>query len=302
VKLSVCIIVYNCEDFVSQTLDSVLTQKTDFDFEVVVGEDRSTDSSREIVADYQKRYPGLMRPIFREKNLGMVRNFAETVRACQGRYIAMVDGDDFWNSPLKLQRQADFLDAHPECSGSYHNVNVLNQATGRTRPYYASPRKRFLYLKDLLKGNSVCAGSMVFRAGLFGDFPEWYYTLPMQDWPLYVLNAQFGPAGYIDEILSTYRVHERGDWPRSNRIEGFRRAIFAAHTMNAGLDFAYDSEIRKGIANLKYKIAKHLLAEKDYMGARSHSKEAMERLGLMQFRYYKALFVYLRANYVGRLK
>ncbi len=297
-KLSVCIIVYNCEGFIAQTLDGVLAQRTNFDFEVVVGEDCSTDSSRLIIADYQKRYPNLIRPIFRDKNLGMVRNFAETVRACQGRYIAMLDGDDFWNSPLKLRKQADFLDSHPECSGCYHNVHVLDEATGRTRPYYSRPRKPFLYLKDLVKGNSICAGSMVFRAGLFDDFPDWYYTLPMQDWPLYVLNAQFGPAGYIDEVLSTYRVHDRGDWPRLDRIDGFNRAIFAAQTMNAGLDFSLDSEIRKGIANLRYKIAKQLLARKDYVGARLHSREAMMQLGGV--RYFKALRVYLQSGLSSR--
>lgn len=165
-KLSVCIIVYNCEDFIAQTLDGVLAQRTNFDFEVVVGEDCSTDSSGRIIADYQKRYPNLIRPIFRDKNLGMVRNFAETVRACQGRYIAMLDGDDFWNSPLKLQKQADFLDSHPECSGCYHNVHVLDEATGRTRRYHSRTPKPFLYLKDLVGANPICSGYAIMALGI----------------------------------------------------------------------------------------------------------------------------------------
>ena len=299
VKASVCIIAYNVEAFIAQALDTALAQRTNFAFEVVVGEDLSQDSTREIIADYHRRYPNLMRPIFREKNLGMVRNFAETVRACRGRYIAMLDGDDFWNSPLKLQKQVDFLDSHPECSGCYHNVNILYEADpGLTRRYYSRPPKPFLYLKDLVGANPICSGSMVFRAGLFKDFPEWYYTMLMQDWPLYLLNAQFGPAGYIDEVLSTYRIHPQSDWAKLDRIDTLERRIFAVQKMHAALNLSYDDIVQKEIANLQYKIAKQLFAQKDYEGARRHSRDAMRKLA--GFRYLKALRVYLQSVLLSR--
>jgi hypothetical protein len=211
----------------------------------------------------------------------------------------MLDGDDFWNSPLKLQKQADFLDSHLECSGCYHNVNILYEANpGRTRRYYSRPPKPFLYLKDLVGANPICSGSMVFRAGLFKDFPEWYFTMSMQDWPLYVLNAHFGPAGYIDEVLSTYRVHPQSDWAKLDRIDTLKRRILAVQKMNAALNFSYDGIVQKEIANLQYKIGKQLLAQKDYEGARRHSRDAMRKLA--GFRYLKALRVYLQSGSLSR--
>ena len=294
-KVSVCIIACNVEAFIAQALDGVMAQRTSFDFEVVIGEDCSRDSTREIITAYHRRYPNLIRPIYRENNLGMVRNFAETVLACRGRYIAMLDGDDFWNSPQKLQTQADFLDSHPECSGCYHNVRILNEIDPNLcRLHHSRARKALFFLQDLAAGNPVCAGSMVFRAGLIEAFPDWYFKMPMQDWPLYVLLAQFGPVGFIDEVLSTYRIHRKGDWNRQDRVEILKRDISAALTMNAGLDYSLDKWIGKGIANSHYKIAKLLLREGDREGARRHAREAMNQVaGIL---YLKALKVYTQTG------
>jgi len=301
VKASVCIIAYNVEAFIAQALDTALAQQTNFDFEVVVGEDGSQDSTREIIAGYYGRYPNLIRPILREKRLGTVGNFAATVLACRGRYIAMLDGDDFWNSPRKLQIQADFLDAHPECSGCYHNAYILNEENpALSRLHHSRPQKPFLYLHDLVRGNPVCSGSMVFRAGLIKDFPGWYYGMHVQDWPLYVLNAHFGPVGYIDEVLSTYRIHRMGYWNRHDRVDVLNRDISAAQTMNAGLNYSLDRLIGKGIANSHYKIAKLLLALNDREGARMHSREALKQLAGL--RYLKALKVYLQSGLRFRKK
>jgi glycosyltransferase involved in cell wall biosynthesis len=295
VKVSVCIIAFNVEAFIAQAIEGALAQRTNFDFEVVIGEDCSQDSTKEIIADYHRRFPKLIRAIFRENRLGMVRNFAETVLACKGQYIAMLDGDDFWNSPDKLQKQADLLDDHPECSGCYHNVNLLNEDDPQgNRPKHSKGQKAFLGLHELAAGNPVCAGSMLFRAGLFNEFPGWYFKMPMQDWPLYVLNAHFGPVAYIDEILSTYRIHRNGDWSRQDRVDVLKRDISAAQTMNRGLNYSLDKQIGKAIANSQYKISKILLSQKDREGARSYSREAMKQL--TGIRYLKALWVYLHSG------
>jgi hypothetical protein len=222
----------------------------------------------------------------------MARNFAETVLACEGRYIAMLDGDDFWNSPSKLQVQADFLDAHPECSGCYHNVYILNEDNPRaSRLYHRRPQKPFIYLEDLAGGNPVCAGSMVFRSGLIGNFPEWYFKMPMHDWPLYVLNAHFGPAAYIDRVLSTYRIHRMGDWNKQDRVAILKRDISAAQTMNTGLNYSLDKPLARQIGNVHYKISKLLISRKDREGARTHAREAMKRLTGLAF--LKSLRIYL---------
>ncbi len=117
-KLSVLFITYNHERYLRQALDSVLMQQTDFDFEVVVGEDCSTDSTREILREYRSNDPGRIRLLFRERNFGRpTLNVYETAMECRGKYIATLEGDDYWTDPLKLQKAVDYLEAHPDCSG-----------------------------------------------------------------------------------------------------------------------------------------------------------------------------------------
>src|SRR5687768_16687744 len=112
-KVSVAMITYNHEAFVAQAIESVLMQKTDFDFELVIGEDCSTDKTREIVNGYKSKYGERIRVLLPAKNLGINRNLKQTLLACQGRYIALLEGDDYWTSSLKLQKQVNFLDTHP---------------------------------------------------------------------------------------------------------------------------------------------------------------------------------------------
>ncbi len=127
-KLSVIFITYNHEEYVERALRSVLMQQTDFDFEVVVGEDCSTDSTREIVSAIADEYPeGKVRLLFREHNLGPTRNVYETTMACKGRYLAYLEGDDYWTDENKLQRQVDFLDKHPEYIGVTHDMVLVDE-------------------------------------------------------------------------------------------------------------------------------------------------------------------------------
>src|SRR5712671_1493255 len=113
-KLSIVMVTYNHERFIAQALSSVLAQRTNFDFEIIVAEDCSTDGTRAILMDFVRRYPGRILPLLRERNLGMVQNFREALMACRGEYVALLEGDDSWTREDKIQSQADFLDTHPD--------------------------------------------------------------------------------------------------------------------------------------------------------------------------------------------
>src|SRR6478736_8585051 len=114
-KASTLIVTYNQEKYIEQAVRSALMQETNFPHEIVIGEDCSTDGTREIVARLAAENPGRIRAILRPRNLGMHENHRATHAACDGKYVAMLEGDDYWVDPLKLQKQANFLDAHPEC-------------------------------------------------------------------------------------------------------------------------------------------------------------------------------------------
>ena len=128
--VSVWITAYNHEKYIAEALDGVLNQQTNFDYEIVLGEDGSTDRTREIVLAYQKKYPGKFKLFLPEKNMGMLEITKPTFEMCTGKYIAFLDGDDYWTDPLKLQKQVDLLEANPDISFCYHNAKGYYQDTG----------------------------------------------------------------------------------------------------------------------------------------------------------------------------
>lgn len=213
-KVSIAMVTYRHERFIAQAIESVLAQRTNFDFELVIGEDCSPDATREIVRAYAEKYPDRIRLQLPEKNIGLTRNLSRTIDACRGKYVAWLEGDDYWISPDKLQRQADYLDQNPDCAWCFTRAKVVN-AEGE--PVEVGPAVRTVkpkytledYLKRLFQPRAC---TVMFRHRLFERFPEWFFKLPTGDMPLHVMNAQHGDIGFIDEEMSAYRIHPGGVW------------------------------------------------------------------------------------------
>lgn len=127
VDVSVIMLTYNHKDYIKTALDSVLSQKTSCSFEILVSDDASTDGTDEIVLEYAKKYPGLIRAFIREKNLGSVKNGYLTAKAARGRYLTTCEGDDFWTDPEKIQKQFEFMNEHPQYSGCVHLVGLVDK-------------------------------------------------------------------------------------------------------------------------------------------------------------------------------
>lgn len=209
-KVSVLTITYNHEKYIAQAIESVLMQEVHFEYELVIGEDCSTDRTREIVVDYQKKYPHKIRLLLNEKNLGMHRNFAQTYNACRGQYIAVLEGDDFWTSQHKLQKQVDFLDTHRDFAICFHNMQIIYEDDSK-KPHLSNvDQKEVSTIEDLFKSDPTMTASCLFRNKLFGVFPKWFFNLSFGDWALTILNAEHGKIMYIDEVMGVYRVHKGG--------------------------------------------------------------------------------------------
>lgn len=228
-KLSVLMITYNHERYIREALDGVLMQEVDFDYEIVVGEDCSKDATRAILLEYAARYPGKFRLLLREKNMGAVNNFWATLLDCKGQYVALLEGDDYWTSPQKLKKQIAFLDSHHDYVGCFHNVTGHFEDNSKPDFSYVRPDSNdTVTLEDLLVENVIPTCSMVFRQGLIEPLPSWIYKLPMGDYPLHILNAQFGKIGYFDEFMGIYRVHSGGIWTGLDwlaRLQGTTRMV-----------------------------------------------------------------------------
>ncbi|HID31336.1 MAG TPA: glycosyltransferase, partial [Desulfobacterales bacterium] len=175
--------------------------------------------TREIVKEYAIRYPDKVKVLLQPYNMGPPEfpgknNFIAAFKACKGEYIAILDGDDYWTSANKLQRQVDFLDNHPDCASCFHWADWLDQESGKMRPGLRKGPpviKTYYTLDDLLEyGNFIPMASVMFRNKLFGDIPDWYYGVLAGDFVLHMLNAHYGNIGFIDQAMSVFRGHEGG--------------------------------------------------------------------------------------------
>ena len=130
--VSINMITYNHRPYIGKAIECVLSQKTEYPYELVIGEDCSTDGTMEIVLEYQRKYPEIIRVITADENVGMRKNGYRTMHACRGKYIAFCEGDDFWHDPDKLQLQTEYMESHPECGLVYSDYDVYHSETQET--------------------------------------------------------------------------------------------------------------------------------------------------------------------------
>ena len=216
-KVSILMITYNHEKFIAQAIDSILMQEVDFEYEIVIGEDCSTDNTRQILIDYQKKHPGIIRLLLPESNLGMLPNFITTYKACRGEYIALLEGDDYWISSDKLKKQADFLDLNSDFTICFTNSLLFWEDSSQEPEVFLTEKAERFTIEYLLRRNFISTPSVMYRNGIIKEFPSWYTNLGMGDWSLSILLAEQGRIGYIDKVMSAYRNHSGGVWSSKNK-------------------------------------------------------------------------------------
>jgi glycosyltransferase involved in cell wall biosynthesis len=271
VKLSVLVVTYNHAAFIAQALDSALMQETNFPYEIIISEDCSSDGTREIVRDYHQRFPAKTRLILSEHNVASNAVVARGVDAARGDYIALLDGDDYWNSPNKLQKQVDFLEHHPECAICFHNAMVIHESgSQKSHPWTPANHPEITTLEDLWMGNYIATCSTMFRKGLFGEFPAWYDSFfPITDWPLHILNAEHGKIGYINEVMGVYRYHSEGYYSQLSQPDKLAATLQFYRRMNACLNFKYNDLVRTAISKYFIEWSEEYLHRGD-LGAAKH--------------------------------
>jgi hypothetical protein len=217
--VSVVLRTYEHAPFVAQAIESVLVQVAPFEFELVIGEDCSTDGTREIVERYAERHPELIRAVLPARNLGHGAILERALEAAGGRFIAYLDGDDYWTSAAKLRRQVAYLEEHEECASCFHDVSLIYDAAGLpsgiTTPALAEAS---FALEDILTDCFVGSPSMLFRREVVAALPAWAFESAWIDWLIHIRAAERGPLGYIAEPMAAYRVHDGGMFSALDRI------------------------------------------------------------------------------------
>jgi glycosyltransferase involved in cell wall biosynthesis len=208
--VSVCMITYNHEQFIRQAIEGVLMQQCDFRFELVIGEDFSTDSTRILCEEYAKKYPEIVRLLPSQKNLGMIPNFVRTLQACTRKYIAFCEGDDYWTDPFKLQKQVDFMERNPNYVICYHNAERISTRYD-VSSIIIGPQESDFDQTDIQLFNSqhIQTASIVFRNVSY-SFPEHYKQYFGGDEGLIMSLAKYGKIRYMKDVMSIYRKHEGG--------------------------------------------------------------------------------------------
>ena len=271
-KVSVLMITYNHGNYIAQAVNSVLMQETNFDYELVIGEDCSTDNTCEILVGLAARYPEKIKLLNTEKNLGPNQNFVRTFKACKGQYISLLEGDDFWTVPHKLQKQADFLDNHPDCVVCFSNTAVVSEDGGATLKLAERPgQKEISTIEDLVQQNFSVTCSVMFRSGYVNEFPDWWFRLTNTDWMLQIFLVEYGKIGYIPEVMAAHRKHPDGIWTRLDDIELLKARTMGYEAINRHLDYRYDNLIRPYLSKHWENLAVEL-AERGYQLARQDEK------------------------------
>jgi glycosyltransferase involved in cell wall biosynthesis len=263
-KVSVLMITYNQQEYIGQAIQSVLMQKTDFAFELVIGEDCSIDGTLEICQTYQQKHLGQIRLLTHENNLGMTRNFLSTLQQCHGEYLAILEGDDFWIDPLKLQKQADFLDTHPDFALVFTRTEFFFQDTDHPDYEMPQPGQGPYTLENLLKSNFIPTCSVMYRQGTITSLPDWLSRLEMLDWPLHVLHAERGKIGFLDEKTAIYRIHSASAYSSRKITQNYISVLKFYDVINGHLGRTY----RKAIHGYQMIICKEMARLSEEKGER----------------------------------
>lgn len=208
--MSACVIAYKHEQFIGDALNGALSQQLDYPYEIIVGDDRSPDNTLEVARSFAENDVRIQ-ILERETNLGMHANWRSTIAACKGNYIAMIEADDYWKDPMKLQKQVDLLESRPDLAACFHYADVQYESTLQSdSPLERTLDKTEFTIEDvILRKWFVPTASVVFRRSMLHDL-NWTDGLSSIDVPLLLSVTQHGGLALIPERMGVYRIHPGG--------------------------------------------------------------------------------------------
>lgn len=242
--LSICCVAYNHEKYIVHALDSFLMQKTNFEFEVVVGNDCSTDKTAFVVNEYVAKYPDKIRLVNYERNVGYSANTQRTLKECRGKYIAICDSDDYYTDPLKLQKQVDFLENNPQIGLVYSDFDRLEEKSGLITLNIFQNELGFkvnTFTDFLIYAWFLSPNTWVFRKELLSEIN--YSQYRVADLLILLDVASKSKIAYISDSMSIYRILPQSD--------------------SQGLDLRKKMEHRKGIYKIQMDFAEKLKVDSE---------------------------------------
>ena len=245
-------ITYKHEKYLKQAIESVLNQKTNFDFELIIANDNSPDNSNSIIKEIRNTHVNGFRINYlnNNTNMGMMPNFVNALKKCNGQYIALCEGDDYWIDEYKLQKQVDFLDQNTDYSICYHLAQVEENDL-LISDEITLKKNQTTTIKDLSKGNYMHTCTVMYRNKLFKKFPKYFENAPVGDYYLHMLNSRYGKIYCINEIMSVYRVHPESYWSSKEQLERTKIWINFLENIKQNFNYRVQYDIQEQIDKLK---------------------------------------------------
>ena len=262
--VSVIMITYGHEKYIEEAIRGVFLQKTNFPLELIISNDKSPDSTDEIIKNIIKSAPENISVNYIQhlENIGMLPNFISTLKMAEGKYIAVCEGDDYWTDENKLQKQIDFLEKNEDFTLTFHNVFIRNGETLRMDLDYEKrlSSKDIYTIDDLSKGNFIHTLSVVFR-NMEIEFPEWYFSSFLGDYPIWLWLSKKGKIKYFPEKMGVYRENV-GVWSGKSQEEREFKTMLVLRNLIP--DFEMLPDVKKNLTYTKNIYIKNFLKQKSF--------------------------------------
>ena len=315
--VSISCIVYNHEKYLRKCLDSMLMQKTNFNYEILIHDDASTDGSADIIREYEKNYPDIIKPIYQKENQyskGVKISWKYQYPRARGKYIALCEGDDYWTDPCKLQKQFDLLESDDSIIMSTHAVHLGNERgeiTGKYWPSCVGEDKKYTTpdgVRVIIK-NYQCffqTSSFFYRSDIirkvYNDIPRFIQDCKVGDYPLLYLMAFYGNIGYFSDVMSCRRTESQNSWSskmknnKIQKIEHNKNKIQTLKEYDEYTNHIFSKEISEKVLLCEFDIG---LWEFNYSELRKpRYKELFNRLS-----HKKKLYIFINAYFphIGKI-
>ena len=247
-------------------MNGFVSQRTNFPFEVIVHDDASTDKTAAIIREYEEEYPELIKPIYQTENqfvkhLGINRTIISPM--VSSKYVAFCEGDDYWTDPLKLQKQYDFMEAHPEYTLCTCSTLWMDMKTSQISSKMVIEEDRDISIEEIIletKGRPFQYASFFVRTDIWQQWPAWHKAFPVGDTPLALRAAVHGKVRMLADVMCVYRYRSIGSWTSrmanaDNKVKQFQRMAEGYSAFDEASGGAYHELVSERIKRLKYLIA-----------------------------------------------
>ncbi|WP_289031231.1 glycosyltransferase [uncultured Algoriphagus sp.] len=259
-KLSILLVCYNQQEFIDECIEGILIQQTNEPFELIIADDCSTDTTVDQIRAKLEGQKFEVNFLETEKNLGLGPNYRRGIEACNGEFVALLEGDDYWTDPLRLQKHISFLEKNPLCPMSFNLYGIYRQNTGTLTVPSPHGDSKFDYYtsKTLIQYNVIGnLSTCVLRKSALDQIPKSHFDYDITDWFIGIFLAQNHPVAQLKEVMSVYRINDKGLWSRSSREVQIRRKEEVSKFYDYLLDYRYATDF------LAFRLASQIKSWRD---------------------------------------